>query len=156
MEIVVALGANLGNRAETFSQAIKEISNRIGVVKAVSKFIETKALVLPGSDPQPDYLNGVVVVETSRTPLEALDILLHIEQGLGRIRGLTELRWQPRTLDLDLICAENLVINSEKLTLPHPELHKRRFVLEPLLEVAPKWRHPILDKTVEEMLVELS
>ena len=154
MEMIVALGANLGAREVTLNRAVKEIGKRIGSVKACSSIIETDPLVPAGTSRsgQPPYLNAVLTCESSLEPEAVLDILLQIEKELGRVRGVTDIKWGARTIDLDLIGVEHLVVNTKRLTLPHPEMHKRRFVLEPLQEVAPKWVHPVLRKTAEEML----
>ena len=123
----VGLGANLGDREGTIRAAVAELP---GVV-AVSTLRETDPV---GITDQPRFLNGVAALETELTPRELLDVLLAVERRLGRERGQ---RWGPRTIDLDLLLYGDGVIDETGLTIPHPRLHERRFVLEPLAELAP-------------------
>ena len=153
MKYVVALGANLGNREENIKNAIRLIAKRIGPVLKTSSLRESAALKLSGDTAeQPNYINGAIVCESMHEPLAVLRELLAIEKDLGRVRGVTDKRWQPRTIDLDLIAADNMVINLPELIVPHAEMHRRDFVLLPLSEVWPAWCHPVLKKTVEELL----
>ena len=154
MEVVIALGANLGNPAETFEQAIERIEADVGEVIARSSFHQTKALIHPDSDEQsqPDYLNAVIVVSASFELEEVFERLLAIEASFGRDRKLEIGRWQSRTLDLDIIAAGQTQLCTDQLVVPHPEMHRREFVLGPMHEVAPDWVHPQLKKTVSEML----
>ena len=101
---------------------------------------------------QPWFLNMVLEFETLLEPLNLLELLLGIENQMGRERNR---KWGPRNIDLDLLLHDELVINSDKLTLPHPRMHQRRFVLVPLAEIAPKVVHPSLKKSVEKLLEEL-
>jgi len=153
----IALGANLGPRAATLEAAIRELDREVGRVRARSRTIETEPLVPPGDDPtaHPPYLNAVVLVDTALAPLDLLDRLLAIERRHGRDRRRETRRWQPRTLDLDLLLIEDRILDHPRLILPHPRLHERRFVLEPLLEVWPDWRHPRLGLTVRELWARL-
>jgi 2-amino-4-hydroxy-6-hydroxymethyldihydropteridine diphosphokinase len=123
-------------------------------VLAVSRLIETEPLIHP-DDPersQPAYLNGAVLLESDLSPEEVLQKLLSIESELGRQRFVGQPRWRPRHIDLDLIAADNLVLHSSTLTVPHPEMHKRRFVLAPMAEVWGDWVHPIIGKDVRALL----
>jgi 2-amino-4-hydroxy-6-hydroxymethyldihydropteridine diphosphokinase len=124
----VGLGANLGDREGTIRAAVADLP---GVV-AVSTLRETDPV---GITDQPRFLNGVAVLETELAPRELLDGLLAVERRLGRERGK---RWGPRTIDLDLLLYGDEVIDQTGLTIPHPRLHERRFVLEPLAELAPE------------------
>jgi 2-amino-4-hydroxy-6-hydroxymethyldihydropteridine diphosphokinase len=124
----VGLGANLGDREGTIRAAVADLP---GVV-AVSTLRETDPV---GITDQPRFLNGVAVLETELAPRELLDVLLAVERRLGRERGR---RWGPRTIDLDLLLYGDEVIDETGLTIPHPRLHERRFVLEPLADLAPK------------------
>lgn len=126
---VVALGANLGDRAETMSRARRMLSS-LGREIACSSLYETAPL----GPPQPSYLNAVAIVETSLHARAFLDGLLLIERSLGRVR---QERWGPRTIDLDLVALGDAVVAEEGLQLPHPEAHRRSFVLVPLGEIAP-------------------
>ena len=140
----VGLGANLGDREGTIRAAVAQLP---GVV-AVSPLRETDPV---GVTDQPQFLNGVAALETELTPRELLDVLLTVERRLGRDRGE---RWGPRTIDLDLLLYGDEVIDEDGLTVPHPRLRERRFVLEPLADLAPKLVVPGLGG-VEELLAEL-
>ena len=126
---VVALGSNLGQRGCLIREALRQL-RAVGEVRAVSGLYETAAW----GPPQPDYLNAVALVETSLSPRACLDALLAIERRMGRVRGE---RWGPRIIDLDLIAHGEASVEEPDLKLPHPEAHRRPFVLEPLAEVAP-------------------
>ncbi len=153
----IALGANLGDREATFAAALEILTATLGPLLARSRWHETAPLVPPGDDParHPPYLNGVVLLRTDLPPPLILRCLLAIERRFGRDRQRERRRWQPRTLDLDLLLVEQRVLASPALMLPHPRLHERRFVLEPLAEVWPDWRHPRLGLTVRELLARL-
>jgi 2-amino-4-hydroxy-6-hydroxymethyldihydropteridine diphosphokinase len=142
-----ALGSNLGDRAATLSSAVQALG-KIGTVRAVSGFLETEPV---GYVNQPRFLNAAAILETSLTPEEVLHALLAIEHEHGRDRG-HGIDKGPRTLDLDLLLYDDYVLHTENLTLPHPEMHRRRFVLQPLAEIAAAWKHPIMHLTVGELL----
>lgn len=154
---VVALGANLGEPRASFARALDEIERDVGPILARSAFVETAPLVLPGDDPakHPPYLNGAVLVGTTLAPDAILTALHRIEQGLGRDRARESARWQPRTIDLDLIALDDLVLDTPSLVLPHPRMQEREFVLAPLVEIWPDWRHPRLGRTATALLDEL-
>lgn len=128
MRYVVALGSNLGNRGSKLEFAISEIGSFATVV-AVSKFLETDPV---GGPEQPQYLNAVAIIESELEPIKFLEKLNEIENAAGRTR---EVRWGARTLDLDIITAEDVVQDDPILTLPHPRAHERGFVLQPWLEI---------------------
>jgi 2-amino-4-hydroxy-6-hydroxymethyldihydropteridine diphosphokinase len=109
-----------------------------------------------GPVPQDDFLNAVVALETALAPEALLDALLASEAARGRDRSAAAVRWGPRTLDLDLLLHGDTVLASERLTLPHPRLHERAFVLVPLCDLAPTLRHPVLGRSMGELLAELS
>jgi 2-amino-4-hydroxy-6-hydroxymethyldihydropteridine diphosphokinase len=133
MRAYVGLGANLGDREATLERAVELLEQRPGVeVVAVSSFRETDPV---GYLDQPRFLNGAVAIETSLAPADLLDELLAVEQELGRVREGP--RYGPRTVDLDLLLVDGLVIDAPGLTVPHPRLHERAFVLEPLAELDP-------------------
>ncbi len=146
----IALGSNLGDREETLAAAIDRLG-RLGRVEACSSLYETEPV---GFHDQPSFLNAVLALETKLEPLPLLHALLAIERELGRDRsqGVPN---GPRTLDLDLLLMEDAVVAGEKLTLPHPALVRRRFVLAPLAEIAPQLRHPQYNQTMAELLALL-
>lgn len=158
MEVVVALGANLGDRHATFRRAVEELGSRVGPVRAVSRWRETAPLTLPDApadEVQSPYLNGCALIDTALSVSEVLTSLLEIEKSLGRDREKEPRRWMSRIIDLDLIAAEQSVVDAPQLKVPHPQMQHRRFVLEPFIEVAPNWRHPVLGLTANEMLARL-
>jgi 2-amino-4-hydroxy-6-hydroxymethyldihydropteridine diphosphokinase len=143
----IALGSNLGDRGQTLSSAIDCLGS-LGAVTARSSFYETEPV---GFRDQPPFLNAVVALETDLEPFDLLRGMLAIEREFGRDRSQSVLNG-PRTLDLDLLMMGNSVVAGTELTLPHPALARRRFVLAPLAEIAPLLRHPQLKQTVAELL----
>lgn len=154
---IVALGANLGEREVTLERAVALIGAEIGTLEARSRWLETPALIHPDDPAQsyPPFLNGVVVVATGLLPATILARLHAIEARLGRDRRRETARWRPRRIDLDLIAIDGLVVDDPGLRLPHPEMHRRDFVLAPLCEVWPDWRHPLRHQTARELLQAL-
>ena len=150
----VAFGGNLGDPRETLRTAIPLIEERIGRVELVSSLYETKALTIDGSI-QPNYLNAVLSLSTVLEPSAILGALLEIERVLGRDRSPNK-RWEPRVIDLDLLFVEDVIESTALLTLPHPEIPNRDFVLEPLAEIAPNLIHPTLNRSIAGLLEELS
>jgi len=147
----IALGSNLGDRVEYLRFAVREIAKIRGCkILDVSNFISTPPY---GYIEQGDFLNGCLAIKTLLTPHELLDTILGIENSAGRIR---DMRWGPRTLDLDIILYDELVISDGRLTIPHPEMHMRDFVLKPMCEIAPNQVHPIYRKTISELLDNIS
>ena len=131
MKVVIALGSNLGDKAANLKGAIGEIEKIVQVEK-VSSFYSTEPV---GGPVQDDFLNAVLISKTNLDPHELLIKCLEIENKFGRKR---EIKWGPRTLDIDLIAIDNLEINSETLRIPHPLAHRRKFVLQPWHEIDPE------------------
>jgi 2-amino-4-hydroxy-6-hydroxymethyldihydropteridine diphosphokinase len=148
----IAVGSNLasefGNRESNLLEALRRLAI-LDDVKAVSSFYDTEPV---GYTDQPRFLNGAVVLETSLTPVELMGALLAVEHEMGRERVIAK---GPRVIDLDLLLYGDRVMNTAELTLPHPAMQERRFVLEPLNEIAGEWVHPTLRITVSEMLRRL-
>jgi len=136
-QVLLGLGSNLGNRRETLEAAWRELGAvpEIETLR-ISRFHETEAVGGPAN--QPKYLNAVGLIRTTLTPQRLLDVLHDIENRFGRVR--TE-QWGPRTLDLDILLFGDLIVKTETLTVPHPEMLRREFVMLPALEVAPDFVH---------------
>jgi len=147
----VGLGANLGDREGTIRRAVELLGEEEGIeVAAVSALRETNPV---GVLDQPRFLNAAAAVETTLPPRSLLDALLRIERALGRVRDGT--RWGPRTIDLDLLLYDDLVLDEGDLRVPHPELHARAFVLVPLAEIAADLVHPALSKSIGALAAEI-
>jgi 2-amino-4-hydroxy-6-hydroxymethyldihydropteridine diphosphokinase len=154
--VYLSLGSNVGDRAANLREAIKQL-DAAGRVVSVSSFYETEPVEFTE---QPWFLNCAVVLETGSTSERLLAEMLQIERRMGRERTQKK---GPRVIDLDILLFGDLIIgspgaaseDSPALTIPHPAMHQRRFVLEPLAEIAPDARHPVLKKTVRKLLKEL-
>ncbi|QDV37476.1 2-amino-4-hydroxy-6-hydroxymethyldihydropteridine diphosphokinase [Tautonia plasticadhaerens] len=148
---LITLGSNLGDRRATFKRAIADLDAAPGVVvRAVSRYHTTAPVGGPGG--QGAFLNAAAALEVTLDPFELHRLLLEIERRAGRVR---EVRWDARTLDLDLILFGDRIIDSPDLTVPHPRFAVRRFVLAPMAKVAPHARDPITHRTVRELLAQL-
>lgn len=146
---MIALGSNLGDREMNLKTALVKMKERGMYIEKLSSFVETEPY---GYTDQPKFLNAVCLVETDLPPRALLNTLLAIEREMGRVRTV---KWGPRVIDLDIVFYEDLIVNEEGLIIPHPDAHNRLFVLEPLSEIAPDLVHPVLKKTVQELLIEL-
>jgi len=147
-EVYISLGSNLGDRIENLKEANHAIELNVGTIFRQSSIYETKPW---GKSNQPDFLNQVIMVYSYKSPQECLLDLSAIENQLGRKR--TE-KWGARIIDLDLLYVDDVIIHTENLTLPHPGIPERRFVLEPLVEIAPDFVHPKLKKSHRQLLSE--
>lgn len=152
--VFVALGTNLGDRLSNLGEAARRVGVLEGVrLIALGPVIDTAALVEPSEPlPQPRYLNSVLELTTQRSPRSLLEALLAIEQGMGRVRST---RWAPRIIDLDLLLFGERVLDEPDLQIPHPGLSSRRFVLEPLVALAPSLRHPSTGQPLRALLERL-
>ena len=149
MKAYVGLGSNLGDRAAYLLLGLSALSRLPKThLLRLSPVYETD----PVGPPQPPYLNMVAELETALSPTGLLAEMLRIEKALGRERRE---RWGPRTLDLDLLLYGDLVLEEEGLSVPHPRLHERAFVLVPLLDLLPEGRHPLLGQSFAELLASL-
>ncbi|MBF2075492.1 MAG: 2-amino-4-hydroxy-6-hydroxymethyldihydropteridine diphosphokinase [Synechococcales cyanobacterium C42_A2020_086] len=142
----IALGSNLGEPAVILKLALKQLAQTPGLIlQAQSPFYQTVAV----GPPQPDYLNACALLGTTLTPQDLLATLLSIEADFGRVRRE---RWGPRLLDLDLLLFDQVILNHPNLTLPHPHLTERAFVLVPLSDIAPDWREPVSGMTILDLV----
>lgn len=148
-KVYLSLGSNLGDREANLRQAIRRLQD-LGRILAVSNFYETEPVEV--KEEQPWFLNAAVCLETSLEPPEVLGATLALEQAMGRKRDKLK---SARTIDIDILLFGELVINTSQLVVPHPGLERRRFVLEPLAEIAPDAVHPITKSSVREMLAAL-
>ena len=148
----IGVGSNRGNALSICRRAVARLRAHLSLrLVAQSPFYRTEPV---GPLRQPWYINGVVGLESSMGPRALLRLLHRVESGFGRNRR-REKRWGPRSLDLDLLFHGDRVIRCRDLSLPHPRLHQRRFVLRPLADVAPDWIHPLFGKTVDILLREV-
>ncbi len=147
--VFIGIGSNVGDRRAYYRKSLTQIAAlpKTHIVKTSSLY-ETE----PHGDAKIWYVNGVIEIETELTPLSLLHGLQKIELALGRKRAPETKKWSPRKIDLDLLFFDNQTIKSKPLTVPHPELHNRRFVLLPLAELAPHLTHPRFGVTIVELL----
>ena len=141
------IGGNLGDRAAYLAEAVNQISAQCGRVISTSSIYETAAW---GNVNQPAFYNQAVKLVTILSPEALIERLLAIENEMGRVR--TE-KYGPRTIDLDILMINDIVLNTPALTIPHPQMHNRRFALLPLHEIAPALHHPVFNKTIHDLLL---
>jgi 2-amino-4-hydroxy-6-hydroxymethyldihydropteridine diphosphokinase len=144
--VFLLLGTNLGNRSENLLVARKQVEITAGKIIRASSVYETAAW---GNVDQANFFNQVVEIETNLAPVELLHAVLSIEEQMGRIR---EIKWGPRIIDIDILLYDEIIITTDFLSIPHPALHQRRFTLVPLAEIAAEQIHPVLQKTITELL----
>jgi 2-amino-4-hydroxy-6-hydroxymethyldihydropteridine diphosphokinase len=158
---LISLGSNVGDRTATLTQALHQIRSHPAIrLQRVSRFLATRPI--GGPEGQPEFLNAAALLDTTLSPKELLQQLQRIEQQFGRVR---EVRWDQRTLDLDLLLYDDLIWDdliwddpigsSSELVIPHPRLAWRGFALHPAAEIAPDWRHPVIGSTLAELAQHL-
>lgn len=149
-KVWIALGSNMGDGRKNLDEAVENMNKNGVKVEKISTYIETEPY---GYTEQDNFVNAVCIAETELSPRELLKTLLVIELEMGRVRLI---RWGPRIIDLDILFYEDLIIDEEDLKVPHIEIQKRSFVLEPMDEISPEKVHPVFKKTVHELLLELN
>ena len=147
-EVYLQLGSNIGDRLDNLDQSIKIITERIGNVLEKSSVYESTPW---GVENQRNFLNQVIFVKSNFDPYTILDLVLQIEKDMGRIRIE---KWGERIIDIDILFIDDLIIESENLCIPHEFIAKRKFVLQPMCEIAPGFIHPKLNKTISQLLEE--
>lgn len=148
--VYIGLGSNMGDKGEYLFGAVEALDQFDDIeVKKISTLIETKPY---GNENQDDFLNGAIKVETMLSPRELLKVCQKLEDEAGRVR---EEHWGPRTLDLDILIYDDLIMETEELVIPHPDMMNRDFVLKPMTEIASNFVHPVTGKTMGRMMVEL-
>ena len=146
----IGFGSNIGDRLSYIRSAITALSEIEGItLQKISSLYETAPV---GNEAQDDFLNGVVSIRTHHSPHTLLYTLKQIETNIGREHRI---RWGPREIDMDILIYGDLCVETQNLTVPHPEMHLRRFVLVPLAEIAPDLVHPVFNKTIQTLLAHL-
>ena len=146
--VFLGLGSNQGERLAHLSRALRALSAVPGArVRQFAPIYETEPV---GGPPQPLFLNTAVELETALAPLVLLEAIKRLERELGRVA--TAEHWGPRIIDIDILLYDQMIMDTPQLTIPHPRMHLRRFVLEPLAQLAPHLRHPVLHQTIAQLL----
>lgn len=150
--VFLGLGSNLGHKEEFLELAISEIKKQIGPIVARSAFYDSAPW---GFESTNSFVNACVAVETTLDPYECLRIVSSVERQLGRSKKSTDV-YSDRVIDIDILVYDQLILQEDNLTIPHPLLHVRKFVLDPLAEIAPKLVHPLLQKDMETLRNEIN
>jgi 2-amino-4-hydroxy-6-hydroxymethyldihydropteridine diphosphokinase len=145
--VYLLLGSNMGDSEQTLSAAINMIEDNIGKITKSSSIYRTAAW---GNEDQPDFLNQIVIAASPLPAAAILKQIFAIEKEMGRVRTT---KYAARVIDIDILFFNDEIINTKNLIIPHPQIQNRRFVLIPLAEVAPSYKHPLLKKTAQELLV---
>ena len=148
--VYIGIGSNLGNREKNCRQAVELLENKGILIKKKSSLYETEPW---GIRDQPLFFNMAIEIETELKPEELLEVLQAVETEIGREKTF---KWGPRIIDLDILLYDDIILREETLTIPHPLMHERDFVLRPLSEIAPDMKHPILQLSIGELLNNLS
>lgn len=145
---LLSLGSNLGDRVKNIYDGIQKVADKVGKVISYSPLYESKpwGVVSPN-----DYINACILVEAQTSPEEVMTILHDIEKEMGRVRST---KYNDRTLDIDLLLFDQLIIDTEELKIPHPRMHERLFVLVPANQIVPMFIHPLFQKSIQELLLE--
>ena len=149
--VYIGIGSNLGNPYENCIKAVEAIREQpFCKMKALSPFYRTEPVGVEG---QNWFINTVLSINTSLSPAETIDMMLSIERKMGRTRS--GIRWESRIIDLDILLFGNEIINDKKLNVPHPRMHTRRFVMAPMTDIAPELIHPVLGKSMADILSDI-
>ncbi len=147
--IFLLLGSNMGDSVQLLAEAKMQLELQVGKLLQASALYQTAAW---GNTEQSDFINQVIKMETTLDPQKLLGTILAIEKEMGRLR---EVKWGPRTIDIDILYYDQEVINLPELKIPHPNLHQRAFTLVPLCEIEPLWLHPVLHRTNRQLLMAI-
>ena len=147
--VYIALGSNTGDKFQYLQLAVNEIHQKIGAIQIISKVFSSPAFGFEGDD----FFNACLLVNTNLKPKKVLSLLLAIEKDLGRLPSVKDI-YESRCIDLDIIFFNDQIIQTENVTIPHPQMQKRNFVLTPLKEIAPNFIHPILKKSITQLLTD--
>lgn len=151
-KVYISIGTNIGNKCGNLIKAVALLAERVGDVLALSAFYETEPW---GFESENSFLNAALLLETPLFPLDLLKVTQQVEIEMGRVHKSNG-QYHDRIIDIDLLLYDDLVMQTVELTLPHPLMHKRMFVIEPLVEIAPDVIHPVLKKTMWQLCEELS
>ena len=149
--VYIGIGSNLGDPYENCIKAVEALkAHPFCSIKTLSRFYRTEPMGVEG---QNWFINAALCINTRHSPVELIETLLDIEKKMGRARS--GLKWESRIIDLDILLFGNEIINDKRLTVPHPRMHMRRFVMAPMADIAPEIIHPVLGKTMSEIFNEI-